>query len=274
MKPTKVHFVALSLALALLAGASDVMAERIAPQSISESSWDFELYVDIWFPHAPAELIVGDIEPELPESLRNIYRAMNIASMMRFRAQKGPLGLFLNNIYYNGSWDDFVGDTDIPYKLNERLFLTDFGAGYEIGRWDIGKNGISREITLEPFAGLRYLHDNITEKVGSGEILPPRKTYITLETLSPIIGLQSRAQLSNDWDFLFTGLYGGFNVDKMDKTYQLDAYFEYNFNWGKNKDKSARAYVGYRYLYLDYLKDDKALEVTVKGPLVGIGFSF
>jgi hypothetical protein len=274
MKPVSIKLGILSLALFLLVGASDVLAERIAPQSISESSWDFELYVDIWFPKAPATIFSGDLEPELPESVRNIYRAMNIASMMRFRAQKGPLGLFLNNIYYNASWDTFLDGTDISYKLNERLFLTDFGAAYEIGRWDIGKNGISREITLEPFVGARYFIDNITTKVGSGEVLPPIKIYTQVETFAPIAGLQSRAQLSNDWDVLFTGLYGGFNINKMKTTSQFDLYFEYNFNWGKTKDKSAKAYLGYRYLHIEYIKDVVTLEVTAKGPLVGIGFMF
>jgi hypothetical protein len=49
MKPTKVHFVALSLALALLAGASDVMAERIETPGISESSntVNYNIYVFI-----------------------------------------------------------------------------------------------------------------------------------------------------------------------------------------------------------------------------------
>jgi hypothetical protein len=276
MKPFNLKLGILSLALFLLAGASDALAERIAPQSISESSWDFELYVDIWFPKAPATIFAGDLEPELPESVRTIYRSLNFASMARFNAHKGPLGLFINNIYFNGSWNDFVGDTDIPFKLNERLFLTSFGASYELGRWDIGKNGISREITLEPFAGAFYFHDNITSKVGSGEILPPVKSYIRVDTISPLIGLQSRAQLSKNWDFLFIGNYGGFHVDGMKKTYQLDGYFEYNFNWGKTKDKSARAFAGYRYLYVNHLRGDGdvGFKVVAKGPLVGIGFLF
>ena len=47
MKSVNIKLGILSLALFLLAGASDALAERIAPQSISESSWDFELYLDV-----------------------------------------------------------------------------------------------------------------------------------------------------------------------------------------------------------------------------------
>ena len=40
------------------------------------------------------------------------------------------------------------------------------------------------------------------------------------------------------------------------------------------KDKSAKAYLGYRYLDLEYIKDVVSLEITVKGPIVGVGFLF
>ena len=63
-------------------------------------------------------------------------------------------------------------------------------------------------------------------------------------------------------------------MNKMKKTSQFDVYFEYNFNWGKTKDKSAKAYLGYRYLDLEYIKDVVSLEITVKGPIVGVGFLF
>jgi hypothetical protein len=70
------------------------------------------------------------------------------------------------------------------------------------------------------------------------------------------------------------GDYGGFNVDNMNKTYQLATYFEYNYKWGKNKDRSARAYLGYRYLYLDLEGDTTTATIAVKGPIVGFGFLF
>jgi len=277
MKPVYLRLGFLSLALFLFAAASDALAERIETAGISGSSWNYEWYIDLWVPAAPVTLISGDIEVELPESARTIYRALNFSSMMRFKARKGPLGLFVNPIYYNGTWEDEFMKFPLAgreYKLNERAFLVDYGVSYEIGRWGIGKNGISREITLEPYAGFRWFYDNLTLKVEPGLILDGFKKYINVNINAPIIGLQSRANLSNSWDVLFVGDYGGFDVDNMDKTFQLATYFEYNFNWGKNKDKSARAYLGYRYLYLEGENDKTYVDVAVKGPIVGIGFLF
>jgi hypothetical protein len=197
--------------------------------------------------------------------------------MMRFKARKGPLGLFVNPIYYNGSWENEFKKfplTGRGYKLNERVFLVDYGASYEIGRWEIGKNGISREITLEPYAGGRWFYDNLTVRVDPGLITDGFKKYINISITAPIVGLQSRANLSKSWDVLFVGDYGGFHVGNFDKTYQLATYFEYNFNWGKNKKNSARAFLGYRYLYLEGANDTTFVKVAVKGPIVGIGFLF
>ena len=202
---------------------------------------------------------------------------MNFSSMMRFKARKGPLGLFLNPIYYNGSWEDEFKKPPLSgkeYKLNERVFLTDFGMSYEVGRWDIGKNGQSREISLEPYVGMRWFVDNATVKVEPGLMLDGFKKYVNISVTTPIIGLQSRANITKSWDVLFVGDYGGFNVFNIDKTYQLATYFEHNFNWGKNKNKSARAFLGYRYLYLEGENKTTYVDVAVKGPIMGIGFLF
>lgn len=277
MKAINVRLGILSLALFLAAGASDALAERIEMPGISESSWDYEWYIDLWFPEAPATIISGDIEVELPESTRNIYRAMNFSSMMRFKARKGPLGLFVNPIYYNGTWEDEFKKfplTGREYKLNERVWLVDFGVSYEVGRWDIGKNGQSRELTLEPYIGARYFHDNVTLKVQPGVILDGFKKYITVDITTPIIGLQSRANLTKSWDFLFVGDYGVFGSSSFEKTYQVAGYFEYNFNWGKTKQRSARAFLGYRYLYLEGENSTTYVDVAVRGPIMGIGFLF
>ena len=43
------------------------------------------------------------------------------------------------------------------------------------------------------------------------------------------------------------------------------------FKWGK---VASKAYAGYRYTHLEYKDNPLDVKVTVKGPLVGIGFDF
>jgi len=277
MKTINAHFSALSLSIVLLAGTSDVMAERLEQASISESPWTFELFIDGWLPKAPAKITMGDITVELPENLNTILDSLKLTSMLRFDAHKGPLGLFINPLYYIGTYTHTLEKPPLEgrdYKLDENAWLVDYGISYEIGRWDIGKGGNSRIVNLEPYAGLRFFHDNLALHVAPGKIGDGLLKRITVSTTSPVIGLKSRMQLTKAWDFLFVGDYGGFDVNNMDKSYQMAGYFHYNFNWGKEKQRAARAYLGYRFIHLGYVNDPNGFEVNIQGPLVGISFLF
>jgi hypothetical protein len=276
MKTINAHVSALSLSLVLLAGASDVMAERLEQASISESSWQFNAYIDGWLPKAPAEIFIDGNEIDLPEQLNTILDSLKLTAMLRFNVRKGPLGIFFNPIYYQGEFDNIVVKTpieDLDGSLKETVWLIDYGVSYEVARWDIGKDGESRVVTLEPYAGLRYFWDNISLEVEPGLIEDGFTTRKKLRTTSPMIGLQSSIQLNANWNLLLQGDYGGFNVNNMDKSYLMAGYFNYDFKMGKI---DSRFYVGYRFLHLS-LEDnseDVSVDVNVQGPLLGIGFSF
>jgi len=265
------------LTLFLLAGASDVLAERLEQASISASPWEFELFLDGWIPKAPVTIVIEDITVEGAENLNTILDSLDLMAMLRFRAHKGPLGFFFEPIYYKGTYDRVTvthnptGEMTDKAILKENVWRINYGISYEVGRWDIGKGENSRVVTLEPYVGFRWLHDNLTVEV-EPEALPVEITkHATITTNAPIIGLRSHLQLKDDWGFLLEGDYGGFNVDHMDKTYLMAGYFDYKFKW---KKFTSRAYVGYRFLHLDYEKDVTAITVDIQGPIVGISLIF
>ena len=106
MKATNIKLGIFSLILFLSAFAPAAMAERIEPKKIAGSSWDYEWYIDLWLPSAPVTITHGDLEVEVPETLRTLLRSLNFFSVMRFKASKGPIGFFVNPFYFNGSWED------------------------------------------------------------------------------------------------------------------------------------------------------------------------
>jgi hypothetical protein len=276
MRPLTIRSSALCLALFLLAGASDVMAERLETASISESPWTFNAYIDGWLPHAPVDINIDGNDIELPESLKTILRSMKFTTMLRLNAHKGPLGFFVNPIFYKGEYDNIVIHTpieDLDGDLQESVWLVDYGISYEIARWDLGKDGKSRVVTLEPYAGFRYFWDNLRVTVEPGIIEDGFVTRKKLRSNSPIIGLQSGIQLNDKWDFRLVGDYGGFSVNHMDNTYQMAGYFHYGF---KIRTVDATAYLGYRFLHLDLEHEGESvtLAADIKGPLLGIGFTF
>jgi hypothetical protein len=277
MKPTRVQFGALSLTLFLLASSTDVLAERLEQESISDSPWTFDAYIDGWLPKAPADIRIDGNDILLPENLNKILDSLKLAAMLRFNAHKGPLGFFVNPLFYIGTYDKIrirLPFEEVDGKLDENVWWIDYGISYEIGRWDFGKDGKSRVVTLEPFAGFLFFHDNITITTEPGIIHPDgTATHKTVSTNSPIIGLKSSIQLNDNWDLRLLGDYGGFNVNKMNETYQMAGYFHYGF---KMRKLNATAYFGYRFLHVDLKNKGESVEVSVdvKGPLLGIGFTF
>ena len=265
----------LSLVLFLLVAAPDVMAEPLEQASVSESPWAFELFIDGWLPKAPVTITHEDIEVGGPESLKAILDSMKFSMMLRFRAHKGPLGFFVDPLYYKGTYDESEVIHDGTGKrkaiLRESVWKIDYGVSYEAGRWDIGKEGNSRVVTLEPYAGFRWVHDNIEVEVESTEIHEEFARYFTINTNSPLVGLRSQMQLKDAWGLMAAGDYGGFGVGDMDKAYKLEGFVDYKFNWKKFK---SRAYFGYRYLHLNYENDTTAIKVNIKGPVLGISFIF
>ena len=271
------------LALFLLAGASDVLAERLEQASISEAPWEFEIFGDAWLPKAPVTIVYNNFQMEGPENLNTILDSLRFpVVMMRIRAHKGPLGFFLEPIYYKGKYDEVTvihlptGEITDKAILRERVWRINYGISYEVGRWDFGKGEDTRVVTLEPYVGFRFVHDNIEIEVESEALPEELNKHITISTNSPIIGLRSHMQLKDDFGFLLEGDYGGFGVDKMEHTYLMAGYFDYKFKW---KKFTSRAYIGYRFLHLDVQGGNATggmttINVNIQGPIFGMSLIF
>jgi len=218
--------------------------------------------------------IAGHEVANIPETFDNILSSLQMTAMLRFDARKGPLGFFVLPIYYQGDYDQkffgLLGERR-KFELKETVWLVDYGMSYELGRWDIGAEPGSGIITLEPYAGFRFLHDKIRINVDPGLIDDGVNVNKTISTNAPIVGLHAQWWFSPKVVLHLFGDYGGFSVDKMDKTYQAIGTLAYHFQWGKLHSK---AYAGYRYTHLELKDDPIDIEVDVRGPLVGIGFEF
>ena len=115
--------------------------------------------------------------------------------------------------------------------------------------------------------GALWAHDNIKLNFSPGG-----NEHAQIKFLAPVIGLRTFWELTDRWDLRLSGNYGGFDVDNLEETYDLTGTIAYKFTmWGA----SSSVFAGYRYLNLHYDKrSDVELDVTAKGPLLGIGWSF
>ncbi len=244
------------------------------PENWRDAPWRFNIKVYGWIPKAPVTIKADDITiANMPESFDNIFDSLDFAAMAEFEARKGPLGFFVSPIYYEGKDSEhFTGPLGERRKatLEERVWLVDYGVFYEIGRWPLGSNSDSPTVTVEPYAGFRYLHDNIGINVTPGPLGFGVSNHSTLEFNTPIVGLRTSWDLTDRWRVNVSGDYGGWDVDHVNETYQGVGTLGYRFTMWK---KPATFFAGYRYLHVNYSKAVE-IDVAIKGPIFGLGLEF
>jgi hypothetical protein len=255
------------LAAFLLVGASAAFsaAKEATDQKKDPWAWRFNLNVYGWLPWAPVDITLGDTEAHRPEDLSTIWESLKFAATFEAEIHKGPIGVFVAPMYFNL---DYSENKQGPFEtrkvtLKEQAWVVDYGASYEFGPWDFGKNS---KLKLAPYAGARYLNDNI--KI---EFKPGPTVSDTINFNTPIVGLRALWYFDNPWYINVFGDYGGFDVDGVDQTWQAVGNIGYRF---KIKKVSTRAYLGFRYMNIEYSKNANSLKVDIYGPFLGLGIEF
>jgi hypothetical protein len=159
MKFTKIMFS--FLAALLLVGVSTMSSAAQEGQGWRDAPWRFSAKIYGWLPEAPADIFIDQDEvASLPESTDNILDDLKMTAMFELDAHKGPLGFFVSPVYYKGkATEHFTGLVGEKRKLTlkETVWAIDYGVGYEIGQWHLGKAADSPTVTVEPFVGVALL---------------------------------------------------------------------------------------------------------------------
>jgi len=275
MKVTKVFV--LSLVVSGLLGLLTTQSFAQSDGKEWSDPWRFHVNLYGWLPDAPATISVnGEKVVDVPEDLDTVLDSLDMTAMFELEAHKGPLVLFANNVYYKGTYDEnFTGPiTGLAkkYELQEEVWVIKYGVGYDLGTWNLGKSEDSPNFSLIPWVGGFYFHDDWSLTIKPyGEPLSG-KTTGTYDFNTPMVGLGSRVILSEKWYLNLSYGYGGWDVDSVDEIYDFIGNVGYRFKMG---DVSSKVIAGYRYLYFNR-PDNRGveLELTCKGPFIGIGWEF
>lgn len=238
--------------------------------------WRFNVNIYGWLPDAPATIAVdGNEVVDVPEDLDTVLDSLEMAAMFELEAHKGPLVFFTNTIYYKGDYDEnFTGPiTGLAknYDLEEEVWAIKYGLGYDLGTWNLGESDDSPTISLTPWGGAFYFHDDYSLDITPAGDPLSGNTSGTYDFNTPMAGLAARTIFSERWYLYLNYGYGGWEVDSVDEVYDFIGSVGYLFKMG---GVSTKAFAGYRYLHIDRDASDIALEVDVKGPFFGIGWAF
>ncbi len=230
----------------------------------SGDKWKFQLAPYAWLAGQKGKVATlpglppSDIEVDFYD---DILGNINLAGMLVGEARKGRYGLFTDIVY-----------TDIEAEDPTPLGIFYSGVNSLTKSWMVSVAGLYRLVEnqhrfLDVIGGFRYwsVDSELTLKAG---LLPEESRSNSEDWFDPLIGLKG---LSGLWDskfFISGGLaLGGFGAGS-------DFFWDANVNLGCQWTKGFSMTVGYRYLDVDYEKDDFLYDVAQDGLVLGLSWRF
>ena len=194
----------------------------------------------------------------------DILDNIKAVGMITAQVRKGSFGAYHDVIYMNLHFDKNKGPLNL--KLKEEVFILSFGTSYELGRWKLGGGPEAPTVLVEPTFGGRasIMQTKINFTPG------PRKT-VNIDTVAPVLGLRTFWNLTERWNFLISGDYGGFDVGYTRETWSGMSALGYRF---RMFGVASNVVAGYRAMGLDVTKGAVKLDMMIKGPIVGLAFDF
>jgi len=246
----------LGVAAGLLLCASPASAQSTSPQSSTED-WQLQVVPYLWGSDIDGPIGIGNRTADIDASFANILSHLHFAAMGLADARRDKL-IVLTDVIYT----DLRGQHATPGPLfssvdpQQRMFILTPEAGYRI----LASQGTS----LDVVGGVRYWRLKSELKFESG-VLPGMSLEASRGWLDGIVGVRARTTLPRKW---WASAYGDVGAGGSDSTYQIVG------NAGLDiRDRYALVF-GYRYLAVNYDKDNFLFDTAMKGPLFGFTIKF
>ena len=241
--------------------------------SSGDRKWEFQVIPYFWLASLDGDVTVKGIESSVSLSSSDVLDMLDYGGEVHVEAWKGRWGIFLDPTFLKLSADGhtnrpLVGRIDVDVDLKE--WLVEFGGLYTLGSWPLGADG-GRALSLDVLGGGRYWY--LKSKLNADVPLLglSRRVEESEDWIDPIVGARLRADLTKKLSLTVRGDIGGFRVGS-DFTWNASAIFGYHFS------RTISLWLGYRVLGVDYDSGSGSskfkYDVTMSGPIVGLGFHF
>ena len=230
----------------------------------SGDQWEFQLAPYAWLSGQNGTVATlpglppADVDVDFYD---DIWGNINLAGMLVGEARKGRFGLFMDIVY-----------TDIEMEDPTAYGILYSAVDTQTKSWMVSIAGLYRLAEhqnrfLDVIAGVRYwsVDTDLTLKAG---LLPERSISNSEDWFDPLIGLKGLSAIGSSKFFISGGLaLGGFGAGS-------DLFWDANVNLGYQWTKGFSTTVGYRYLDVDYEKDDFLYDVAQDGITLGLSWRF
>jgi hypothetical protein len=267
----------LMLCAAGVATAADEDTATAAPPS----KWHFDVFPYAWTLGVFGSLDVKgntvDIDVTTADILRILFHGNGFAAAGYFEVGYDRFSVFTDTIggYLEASVTERVPTQlctiDVSARDKIKLVIGDVGLGYQLGQWTLP--GLHRPISLGVYTGSRYawIFDKLHARAGAvGGVQRSAAVSETISWADPLVGLRWSVPVAEWASIDFRGDIGGFHASS-NLTWGLVGLGRVWLPW---KPFSTDPYVaaGYRVVAWDRPNDN--LDLQLRGPMIGLGFTF
>lgn len=249
----------------LVFAAVTIICLPVVAQGGGSGDWEFMIAPYAWIAGVNADQTVRGTNVSTEKDFPDILDSLDFAAMLHFEARKNKWALFSDIIYLDLSNDAEVGPVKVDMGIKGAL--VELGGMYRIVHRPVGKNK-ERSLALDLLAGGRYVSMEGEIDFRNLPTIDRSKNWI-----DPIVGGRLIADISDKFTFSGRLDIGGFGIgDGSDFTWNLLAALGYDLS------KSTTLWLGYRALDINYDTGSGGnlteFDLTISGPLVGVGFRF
>jgi len=224
-----------------------------------EGPWRTNISLSAWAPsRVRFQTDNGESKETVNKNLGWLLDVIDYEIPFEAEVRKGSFGVYAHLLAFKIS--DTIHSGHLSLEYDDAGYLLDAGISYELGHWALGSEAT---LTLEPFAGIRYLHDpvDITIRYESSKA----DRTITLTNTVPVFGMRAFVDLTEQWNLRFDGDYGGFGVDDNYETWNLRGLAGYRFRgWGVGWNIQA----GYRAMrVMGFQTNAGDVRIDIHGPI-------
>ena len=271
--------------LCLLLGAGIAAADEPtgADGATPKSPWELDVLPYAWVPGNYGTLKVGgnavhiDVTPG--DLLNLLFDGNAFAASGYVSLAYGRFSVFADTI---GGYAEVHVNEQIPTQLctlsvrardEMKFVIGDVGFGYRLGEWTLPHR--ERPFTLGVYAGARYMWFFNDLNATRGVVGGAQKSADVSESIAwadPLIGIRWSLPLLDWASFDFRGDVGGFGASS-DLAWGLSGMLRLWLPWEPFSTKPYLA-AGYRVVAFDRSNTAESLDLQLRGPTLGLGFTY
>jgi hypothetical protein len=235
-------------------------AAQASAQSTSPSStagWQGQFVPYLWASGLDGQVGIDNRTAEVDASFGNVLSHLHFAAMGMADARLNKFVVVADAFYTDLRGEDATpGPLFSSVEPRQKVFFLTPEAGYRV----VDRSGAS----LDVLGGIRLWHLSSELQFQSG-LLPGVNLERSRGWVDAIVGARVRKDFSHKWA---ADVYGDVGGGGSDPTYQIVATANLNLH------ERYGLTLGYRYLKVDYDKDNFLMDTAMKGPIVGFAIKF